>query len=319
MTLHIIARDSTLTSFLLESLPASLRDNNTHLHPMFPRGPFHALLRTLDAVLHFKTPYLRSFAPGYVKGLATIPADASVLVFDIENLKELKILKKHFSARRVSLFLWNPVTNFRQARDRRMTHLQAIKGLGFRIFTFDPADAAKYRLALTDQVYRRVESYREALPIEHEVYFLGKEKGRLKALQKLGAEMQARGVRANLVVVTRDEMADLSGVVTISQEEVGYLQNLCAINQAKCLLELTQATQSGLTIRAMEALFFGKKLITDNALVRQLPFYHPDLFFILGHDDWGRIATFLQSETPQLTNADLARFEFPKWIRQFEI
>ncbi|MNZ72278.1 hypothetical protein D3C78_906530 [compost metagenome] len=316
--LHIIANQFTLTSFLLDSLPPA-RQSNVHVHPKRIKGPAYSLFKNVDALLPFELPGFQSFARSYLQRLSAIPQDAPVLIFGIENIKDLKIIRKHLRTRNVSVFTWNPVIDHNQNHRLRRVHIRLLKGLGFRVFTFDPDDAGRYDLALVNQVYRRVDEYIKPSAPEFDVYFLGKNKGRMAALGELAQQLCQQGIRPHFQMVGEEgvEYPECAGL-DIIRKEVSYLENIETINRSRCLLELTQANQTGLTIRCMEAIFFGKKLITNNPLVKKMPFYHPDAFFLLGQDDFSGIRDFLQAEMPVIADAELARHEFSNWVCQFE-
>ena len=316
--LHIIANQFTLTSFLLDSLlPAG--QANVLVHPKRIKGPAYSLFKNVDAWLPFELPGFQPFARDYLQRLSAIPKDAPVLIFGIENIKDLRIIRKHLRTRNVSVFTWNPVIDHSQNHRLRRLHVRLLKGLGFRVFTFDPDDARHYDLALVNQVYRRVDEYIAPVAPEFDVYFLGKTKGRSAALGELARQLIAQGIKPHFQMVGEEgvEYPERAGV-EIMRKEISYLENIDTINRSRCLLELTQANQAGLTIRCMEALFFGKKLITSNPLVKKMPFYHRNAFFVLGQDDFSRIGDFLQSEMPRFAEADLASHEFSHWVQQFE-
>lgn len=316
--LHIIANQFALTSFLLDSLPP-MQQKNVLLHPKRIKGQAYSLFKAVDSLLPFDLPVFHSFPDAYLQHLLAIPQDAAVLIFGIENIKDLKIIRKHLHTRNVSVFTWNPVIDHSQNHRLRRVHIRLLKGLGFRVFTFDPADASRYDLALVNQVYRRVDEYRKPSVADFDVYFLGKNKGRWNALGELGTQLSQQGIRPHFLMVGEKGVDHPERpAVTIIHHEVSYVENISTINRSRCLLELTQANQTGLTIRCMEAMFFGKKLITNNPLVKQLPFYHPDAFFVLGQDDFTGIGDFLAADTPTVADAELARYEFSHWIRQFE-
>ena len=316
--LHIIANPFTLTDFLLESLPPQ-RQGHIHLHPPRRKGVFYTVRKAIDAAMPFKIPGMRSFSSKYLQGLSSIAPNEPVLIFGIENIKDLRIIRKHLRTRHVSLFTWNPVIDHSQNHRKRRMHMRMLKGLGFRIATFDPADAAKYQLELVEQVYRRVDGYRKSAPEDVDVYFLGKDKGRFDALHRLGAQLQALGLRTEILMVPdrgRDYPSQTG--LTVCDREMSYSDNIERINRARCLLEWIQDNQSGLTVRTLEALFFDKKLITNNAWVLQLPLYHPARIFVVGHDDLDQIVSFLAAPMPRIADAELARHDFSHWIGQFE-
>ncbi len=316
--LHIIANQFSLTSFLLDSLPPE-QHKNVLVHPRRIKGQAYSLFKALDSWVPFELPIFHSFSHAYLQRLTAIPSNASVLIFGIENIKDLKIIRKHLRTRNVSVFTWNPVIDHSQNHLLRRVHIRLLKSLGFRVLTFDPGDAQRYQLPLVNQVYRRVDEYIKPAVPDFDIYFLGKNKGRFQALGDLGERLMEQGIRTHFLMVGE------SGVdyperpaVNILRQEVTYLENIATINRSRCLLELTQANQAGLTIRCMEAMFFGKKLITSNPLVKKLPFYHPDAFFVLGQDDLSGIGDFLDADTPVIADAELQRYEFPCWIRQFQ-
>lgn len=318
--LHIIANPFTLTYFLLDSLPPERQGHiHIHLHPPRHKGLGYTVRKAIDSGLPFRLPALRSFSNEYLQGLLAIAPEASVLIFGIENLKDLRIIRKHLRTRHVSVFTWNPVIDHSQNHRARRLHIRLLKGLGFRIVTFDPADAAQYQLDLVAQVYRRVDAYRQCIPSDIDVYFLGQDKGRFDALHRLGTQLQAQGLSTDFLVVPehgRDYPAQ--SPVNICQQMQSYGQNIERINRARCLLEWTQTNQAGLTIRTLEAMFFDKKLITNNPWVKQQAFYHPARVFVLGQDDLRQITNFLVAPMPPIAVAELAPHDFSHWIGQFE-
>lgn len=316
--LHIIANAFALTHFLIESLPPQYQDR-VHFHPPRGKGVGYTVRKAMDAALPLKVQGLRSFSKAYLQGLEAIAPDAPVLIFGIENLKDLRIIRKHLRARQVSVFTWNPVIDHSQNHLARRLHVRLLKGLGFRVVTFDPLDAAQYQLDLVAQVYRRVDAYRQCVPAQADVYFLGQDKGRFGALHRLGMQLQAQGLRTHFFMVPeRGRAYPAQSPVHICRQTQSYSQNIEHINRARCLLEWTQANQAGLTIRTLEALFFDKKLITNNPWVKQQTFYHPARIFILGQDDPGHIPGFLDLPMPPLQDAELTRHDFAHWVRQFE-
>lgn len=317
--LHIIANRFTLTEFLLDSLPADQRER-VYMHPRRIKGAGYSLLKALDAFLPWRLPGFNPFPPEYLQQLEAIAPDDSVLIFGIENIKDLRIVRKYLRTRQVSVFTWNPVMDYQQTPWVRRQHIRQLKGLGFKVSTFDPGDAQRYGLTLVKQVYRPVDSLRESVPDDFDIYFLGKDKHRFGRLQSLGEAWCAQGLRIHLQVIAEPgEQHPPSTVVDVRLDALGYRENIALIQRSRCLLELVQANQSGLTIRCLEAMFFERKLITNNPRVKDLPFYHPARFFILGQDELSAVPAFLAADMPPLSAADLAGYAFPDWIRQFDL
>ena len=315
---HIIANPFTLTDFLLDSLPPAQRAS-VLTHPKRIKGVVYSLLKALDAWCPFRLPWFHPFPSSYLQALQAIPAQAPVLIFGIENIKDLRILRKYLRTRRIAVFTWNPVIDYQQNHQVRQLHVNQLKSLGFHIFTFDPGDAQRYGLTLTRQVYRSVESLRQPLPEAFDIYFLGQDKHRFETLRELAKQWQGRGLRTCLRMVPEPGKTYPSTPgLEILPHSIDYRSNINAINRSHCLLEITQANQSGLTVRCLEALFFDKKLITNNTRVRTLPFYDAARFFILGEDDPQAITTFLSASMPPLPQEALQPYDFAHWVQQFD-
>ena len=316
--MHIIANQFTLTEFLLDSLhPAQRAD--VLVHPKRIKVIGYSILKAMAAWSPFPLPGFRPFPQAYLQALAAIPADAPVLIFGIENIKDLRIIRKYLRTRRVAVFTWNPVIDYQQSHKVRRLHIQQLKGLGFHVFTFDPGDAQQYGLTLTQQVYRYVDTFRQALPEQWDIYFLGQDKNRFPTLRALGEWWQGFGLRTKLRMVPEPgKTYPQTAAIEVLPHSIDYPANIEAINRARCLLEITQANQSGLTVRCLEALFFDKKLITNNTSVRALPFYNPARFFVLEQDDPATIAAFLAAPLPALPPGALDPYDFSHWVKQFE-
>lgn len=315
---HIIANPFTLTEFLLDSLPPAQRAG-VLTHPKRIKGVAYSLLKALDAWCPFRLPGFRPFPEAYLQALQAIPEQAPVLIFGIENIKDLRILRKYLRTQRIAVFTWNPVIDYQQNHRVRQLHIQQLKGLGFHIFTFDPGDAQRYGLTLTQQVYRSVEGLRQPLPEAFDIYFLGQDKHRFETLRTLAELWHSLGLRTCLRMVPEpgQTYAPVPGLEVLAHS-IDYPSNIDSINRARCLLEITQANQSGLTVRCLEALFFDKKLITNNPCVQTLPFYNPARFFILGQDDPQALPAFLQAPMPPLPPGALQPYDFAHWVQQFD-
>lgn len=316
--LHVIANQFTLTEFLLQSLPEAQRTQAVHMHPRRIKGVAYSLLKALDAWLPWRLPGFQPFPAPYLEALEALPSTTPVLIFGIENIKDLRLLRKHLQTRNISLFTWNPVVDYQQHRGMRELHLQQLKRLKFRMFTFDPGDAERFGLTLIPQVYRRVEPA-EAPPPVWDIYFLGQDKGRFTTLRTLGEAWQAQGLRVHLRMAPEPHTNyAATSAVEVLPGTIDYQDNIGSIRQAVCLLEIVQKNQTGPTVRCMEALFFNKKLITNNLAILDQPFYHSSRIYVLGHDAPERLASFLNEPSTPIAQATLDAHDFPQWLARFE-
>lgn len=94
-----------------------------------------------------------------------------------------------------------------------------------------------------------------------------------------------------------------------------YLQNL---RESKAILEIVPENVVGLTIRTMEALFFNKKLITNNKDIKNYDFYNPNNIFIIGEDSEDKIKQFINSPFELIDRKIVEYYDFENWIKRFK-
>lgn len=128
---------------------------------------------------------------------------------------------------------------------------------------------------------------------EKRCFFLGRDKGRLDDISKLAGMLVSYNCIVDFLVV-RDRGSKSQSEFYI-EEELSYEEYLNHTILADILVDITQQGQSGWTLRVLEALYFNKKLITNNIEIINSDFYSPNRFFILGHDDWGNFNNFTSS------------------------
>jgi hypothetical protein len=315
--LYIIANDYFLTHFLLESV-SGRDDISVIFHPKRQRGLRRSILKHFEAVSIRWQGRSLIYDSEYVERLKVIEENDSVLLFGIENLSELRMVRRLIKARKVTLFLWNPLLNRNRIERHRRVYVEALKEMAF-LCTFDPDDAARFGLQLVPQVYRDVTSFQqEEVTTDVDVYFVGQDKGRLAELVRLERLLQEAGLTTHFHII-RDNRASYSSeeLPHLSTKGLSYEDNIEMIRHSRCLLELLQNNQSGLTMRSLEAAFFGKKLITDNMRMVESELYDPARVFLIGRDNLERLHEFVMLPCPTVMQTFLDQHDFRYWCEQF--
>lgn len=91
--------------------------------------------------------------------------------------------------------------------------------------------------------------------------------------------MDSFEIESNFYIVK--DKKEKSSIIDLKNKSLLYSENLENVKKATCLLEIVVEGQTGLTLRTMEALFFNKKLITNNSSIMQYDFYHPNNILII--------------------------------------
>ena len=75
----------------------------------------------------------------------------------------------------------------------------------------------------------------------------------------------------------------------------------------------------GLTLRTLEALFFKKKLITNNRDIVNLQFYNANNIFVLGIDKLENLKIFMDKPYENIEQKVIDYYDFNEWLKRFEV
>ncbi|WP_134705558.1 hypothetical protein [Rahnella sp. CJA17(1/100)] len=171
------------------------------------------------------------------------------------------------------------------------------------IYSFDPEDCRKYGLSYVDQFLPFTRHNMAAwqpepanTPSSCSCFYVGGfDDYRAKLINDLTPVLRQNHCQTDFYLV-----GDCNGTPDYPDccinQKISYQQNIEKLKRASVVLEINKPDQCGLTLRALEAMAFNKKLITNNASIKKHAFYHPDKIFIWGEDDRNAIAKFLSSE-----------------------
>lgn len=180
-------------------------------------------------------------------------------------------------------------------------------------WSFDFMDCQKYQLKYNHQYYFK-SATKKSNKILWDIYFCGKDKGRSEKIIGLYKEFQRYKLKVKIQVVPSERKDIPKEIVS---ERISYDEIKDNISISKAILELTSDGQSGFTLRLMESIFFGKKLITDNIYVKKESFYNENNIFVLGERDLSELNDFLNSEFIPYNDEVLDRYDVRQWILNF--
>ncbi|HHL2825690.1 TPA: lipopolysaccharide biosynthesis protein [Citrobacter murliniae] len=137
-------------------------------------------------------------------------------------------------------------------------------------------------------------------------FFLGREKGRFDTISKLADNLIERGFIVDFNIV-KDKKTTLSSKYFIDKP-LSYKENIKRSLLSDVIIDITQESQSGWTLRVLESLYFNKKIITNNVNVLKSSIYSPQRFFILDYDGWDKLDNFINSPVAPVDETILRTF-----------
>lgn len=253
---------------------------------------------------------LPGFHRFYGKWADSLERYGTVVIFDAGYQPKMErfIWKRNPSAR-IHYFNWNPLDNRRKIR----------KALGFsdrnEVYCTDSEDCRKYGLKFADIFYssawaERVEKCRGKN--RGDCIWLGQNKGRALAFERLEAALQKIGVATDIRLVD-------GGGKFLPSPRMTYFEYCKWVVNSGCLLDINQATQSASTLRVMEAIFFQKKLVTGNRTLAGRPFYNPANILIVDplNPDADELRAFFDAEFVPYPPEVQRHFDYPAWVGRF--
>ena len=182
------------------------------------------------------------------------------------------------------------------------------------IWTGDKADSIKYGINYIDSIaYFKVCKVKKVAP-QYDVFFVGKDKGRLKQILSLETSCKKIGLKVYFHIVPEKRFSLKRN--RNYKRFLPYDEVLKKISESKAILYLSNGAQDGITIRVMESLIHKVKLITDNCALKKYDFYTPNNIFILGERDLAELPTFINSPYEEVSSKYLRKIYFEDTVKE---
>lgn len=191
-------------------------------------------------------------------------------------LHMLPILRSKFPDAKIVCFAQDLITRIDDMYTLRHVDVDYVKQYSDLFITFDTNDAKKYDLDYFPTVF----SVPTNLPVSNErntdMYFLGRDKGRLPLLTKLCDLFHTKGLTCNFQILesTNTDRLEQKGVY-YTDSPTNYRDNLLNVAHSHCIVEVLQENALSSTFRLWEAIVLNKKILTNNTAVLSSPLYDP--------------------------------------------
>lgn len=139
---------------------------------------------------------------------------------------------------------------------------------------FDIRDPYDFSTIQTYSVYSKCSIPKKSNTFD--IVFLGMDKGRHKRIVDIYNHAINLGFKMDVSIIHYNGPEDEKHPEIDYCDEVPYMDYLEKIVNSKCILEIVQDDQKGVTLRTFEAIVYGKYLITNNQFIKEMPFYNPN-------------------------------------------
>lgn len=238
-----------------------------------------------------------------------------VLFFDVYEDYYLNLIRDKTSKSKEIFWLWNKI---------EYSYIYNLKKFSKNIWTFDKKESEETKINYFPQFYwrRKEEIVRE----KYDVYFVGQDKGREARVLEIKESLD--GLKFKIKIILKKYTKEIFKYIFKNTEErknyslnnINYEEIVEDIKKSRAILELTKKKQAGLTLRALEALFYEKKLITDNENIKEYNFYNSDNIFILRQNEKidskkkKELENFLKTDLKVISKEIKKQYSIENWL-----
>lgn len=273
------------------------------MSPVYKQIP--AVLRAIrriqiDLDLPFVSPWMSSWKYD-LHGCETVIIPASRITPPVVRF----IAVRHPSVR---IIVWysNPVD--------KSVRLDRFSEADCEIWSFDEEDCKRYGLKYNTQYYFN-DIPLQSEEYEFDVFFVGGDKGRIEDLIRIHDVLRNLGVTSYFHITSAGKASDKYR--DVYRKRIPYSQVIRTIARCRAILDFVSEGQSGLTLRPLEALFFRKKLITNDTRIMDREFYRRENIFVYGKDSLDGLPGFLSTPYQTVEEEILNKYDFDAWLERF--
>jgi hypothetical protein len=244
-----------------------------------------------------------------------------VLVIKGEALSPaaLRRLRSALPNARFTLYFWDSYLNMPKDSADKVPIFD-------RAFTFDPVDASKdtrlrYRPLFFLDEYTRLPKAKQDIDL---LFFGTAHDDRYPVLKRLSGSLPSH-IRFNVVLYFPSRLVYAARSLldprlwSARRDEFIFkplakteIQSLIA--RSRAVVDIERTIQTGFTMRSVETLGAGKKLVTTNSTVREADFYNPDNVAVVDRKNPVLPARFLERPYVPLLPDILTRYSLSGWL-----
>lgn len=226
-----------------------------------------------------------------------------------ENLKELNPDAKFI------MYQWDSLKNYGKVTEKNFMDNSPYFD---KIYTFDRKDAntidgLDYMPSFFIDEYSSFPKGKEC-KVLFDLFFIGGiNQSRERIIEKLSENLKELKLNNCLFILSKSRnVSENSKYIKYISIPLPHSEVLKYLVNSRVVLDIPSLSQTGITTRTFEALAFGKKLATTNALIAQEPFYNPDNIHIIDLENPGIPLDFIKKEVEPL---DMTAYSLESFLK----
>lgn len=220
----------------------------------------------------------------------------------IQNLKK--------KTKKLVAYQWDGIEKFPEVKN--------YFGLFDTFFCFERVESEHNIHSITNFYFDHLPpSHKEYNTEKPVLYFVGLYwKSREEKIDRFIEEVSAFSVNLNIFIQYFQEPERKNSKIKYISDRITFKENLELVKSSDVLLDFVDPLHDGLSIRFFEGMYYGKKVITDNIMVKNYDFYHSDNIFVVENDNYKNIEQFLKTPYHPLPEEIVQQYSFSNWIKE---
>ena len=194
----------------------------------------------------------------------------NVLIFSniaLQYIPNWKLKQIESSDAKLVLYFLDDLSN----RNSRVA-LKKTKKISFdAICTFDKANAETYGFHYVNSMYSVLKN--KEICVKYDACFIGSDKGRFPIIEGIYKKMVEHNASFFCSVYQTDESHKQNYKNMLINESIDYKDVVTIVQESNCIIDIVLGEQSGLSLRAYEAVAYNKKILTNNRSIFKFPLY----------------------------------------------
>ena len=288
--------------------------NHTFKYKNFRQRIVNALRKVFLKDKHYKnTLIFNHYKKEILQTLHTIetPTDYALLIrADVYPKGVLKLIKQ--KTKKMVAYHWDGLDRFPQIYD----YLKYFK----RFFVFDSKDLKKTELALlpTTNFAFDYDSNIQIKAPEYDVFFIGSFlHQRMHKIEYFIKKATSLNQKVNFIIHYSEKIDSKKfplKEIKYTDTHLTYQENIKHLKNATIVIDFLNETHHGLSFRTFEAMYYGKKLITNNPLIKEYEFYHPNNIFVWDGENLEGYEAFSKIPFSPIAPKLIEKYSFKNWI-----
>lgn len=204
-----------------------------------------------------------------------------------------KYIRKKKPNIKIVFYFWNTINkrNIKALSDKNIDE----------IWSFDKNVAEKYETKYFPQFCNKC--FKLNNENTYDVFFLGNIKDREKELNEVKNILEQKNITYEIITPSKQK------------KKYSYEEYLKLLSSSNVMLEIVGKKQIGLTLRAIEAQLYKKKLITNNKKINEYEFYDKNNIFVLGQDDLENLYEFVHTPYKKMDEKIINKYSYENFIK----